>query len=143
MVHYQSSVTIARSPGSVFAYLIEPAKQALWSDVPMRQLTEGPLRAGSRLEVTFGMGPARAVLGLEISALDPERLMAFRTFSGPVDWTGEYRLAPSPSGGTEVNQEGTLRFTGLWRLVEPLAGAEISRGEVKELERLKAAVEGG
>jgi hypothetical protein len=28
------------------------------------------------------------------------------------------------------------------RLVEPLFGREISRGEVKELERLKAVVEG-
>lgn len=142
-MRYQSSVTIAGSPGSVFAYLVEPAKQALWSDVPMRQLTEGPLRTGSRLEVTFGMGPAKAVLGLEISGLEPERRMTFRTFSGPIDWAGEYRLASTSAGGTEVSQEGTLRFTGMWRLVEPIVGAEISRGEVKELERLKAAVEGG
>lgn len=143
MVRYESSVTIARSPESVFPYLTEPAKQALWSDVPMRQLTEGPLRPGSRLEVSFGMGPVRAVLGLEIIDLDPARRMAFKTFSGPIDWAGAYRLTPSPSGGTELGQEGTLRFTGLWRVVEPLVGAEISRGEVKELERLKAAVERG
>ena len=143
MVRYESSVTIARSPESVFPYLTETAKQALWSDVPMRRLTAGPLGPGSRLQISFGMGPVKAVLGLEISDLDPARRMAFRTFSGPIDWAGEYRLTPSPSGGTELSQEGTLRFSGLWRLLEPLVGAEISRGEVKELERLKAAVERG
>ena len=143
MVRYESSVRIARSPESVFPYLTEAAKQALWSDVPMRRLTEGPLGPGSRLQISFGMGPVKAVLGLEINDLDPARRMAFRTFSGPIDWSGEYRLTPSPSGGTELSQEGTLRFTGVWRLVEPLVGAEISRGEVKELERLKAAVERG
>ena len=42
---------------------------------------------------------------------------------------------------TELEQEGTLAFTGLWRLLEPIAGAEIKSGEVKELERLKAVVE--
>ena len=43
MVGYGSSVHVARDPSVVFLYLIEPAKQALWSDVPMRRLTEGPL----------------------------------------------------------------------------------------------------
>jgi hypothetical protein len=93
------------------------------------------------MEVTFGMGPIKAVVGLEISALEPARRMAFRTFSGPIRWDGEYRLQPSDTNGTELSQEGRLVFTGLWRLVEPIAGREIERGEVKELERLKEVVE--
>ena len=143
MLSYQSSVTIDRPPDAVFQYFVEPAKQALWSDVPMRPLTDGPPRQGSRLEVTFGMGPIKARIGLEITALEPGRRMAFDSFSGPIRWDGEYRLAATPSGGTEVSQEGRLTFTGLWRLVEPLVGAEISKGEVQELERLKVAVEAG
>jgi len=142
VISYESSVTIDRPPEAVFDYLIDPTKQALWSDVPMRQLTDGPLRQGSRLEVTFGMGPIKARVGLELAALEPARRMAFRTFSGPIRWDGEYQLTPAGTG-TEVRQEARLQFTGLWRLVEPMAGAEISRGEVKELERLKAAVEAG
>jgi uncharacterized protein YndB with AHSA1/START domain len=142
MISYESSVTIDGSPDAVFQYFVEPAKQALWSDVPMRPLTEGPPREGSRLEVTFGMGPIKARIGLEITALDPGKRMTFRTFSGPIRWDGEYRLTPA-GAGTQVSQEGRLRFSGLWRLVEPIVGAEISRGEVKELERLKAAVEAG
>jgi uncharacterized protein YndB with AHSA1/START domain len=143
VISYRSSVSIDRPPEVVFEYLIEPAKQALWSDVPMRKLTEGPLGDGSRMEVTFGMGPIKAVVGLELGPVDPGRRMGFRSFSGPIRWDGEYRLAPAAAGGTEVSQEARLTFTGLWRLIEPLAGAEISRGEVKELERLKAAVEAG
>jgi uncharacterized protein YndB with AHSA1/START domain len=143
MLSYRSEVTIARAPDEVFGYFMEPAKQALWSDVPMRKLTEGPLGEGSRMEVTFGMGPLKAVIGLEIGPFEPGRHMGFRSFSGPIRWDGEYRLAATPSGGTEVSQEGRLTFTGLWRLLEPVVGAEISRGEVKELERLKAAVEAG
>jgi uncharacterized protein YndB with AHSA1/START domain len=143
VIRYESSVTIDRPPETVFQYLIEPAKQALWSDVPMRQLTAGALGDGSRMEVTFGMGPIKAKVGLELGPVEPGRRMGFRSFSGPIRWDGEYRLEPTPSGGTEVSQEGRLTFAGLWRLVEPMAGGEISRGEVKELERLKAAVEAG
>lgn len=140
MVRYESRVTIDRPPEAVFPYLVEPAKQALWSDVPMRQITEGSFRTGSRMEVAFGKGPLQARLELEITAVEAGRRMAFTTRSGPIQWDGEYRLEPA-GDGTALSQEGRLRFRGLWRLIEPLVGAEISRAEVKELERLKAAAE--
>lgn len=143
MITYSSRVTIDRPAEAVFPYLVEPAKQDLWSDVPMRRLSGGALRVGSRMELTLGSGPLKATLVLEVTELVQARRLTYGTVSGPIDWDGEYRLAPTPSGGTEVAQEGRLRFKGLWRLVEPLAGAEISRGEVAELERLKTAVEAG
>lgn len=143
MISYESQVSIGRPPEVVFAYLIEREKQALWSGVPMRQVSDGPLAAGSRMEVTFGMGPLKAVIGLELASVEPGRRMAFRSFSGPIRWDGEYRLQPNPSGGTDLSQDGRLVFTGLWRLLEPLVGAEISKGEVKELEKLKSVVESG
>jgi uncharacterized protein YndB with AHSA1/START domain len=142
MLTYQSQVVVNRPPDRVFRYLVEPERQALWSDVPMRPLTEGPLGPGSRIEVTFGMGPMKATVGLEFTAVEPGRRLVWRSFSGPIRWAGEYRLTPS-DGGTTVSQEGELVFTGLWRLVEPLAGAEIKSGETKELERLKVVVEAG
>ena len=140
MLTYHSKVTVARRPATVFPYLVDPALQAHWSGVPMRQLTDGPLESGSRLEVSFGMGPVKARVGLELTAVEPGRRMAFRSFSGPIRWDGEYVLSPS-GDGTELRQEGRLAFTGLWRLVEPLVGAEIKSGEIKELERLKVVVE--
>jgi uncharacterized protein YndB with AHSA1/START domain len=141
MVRYESRVVIDRPVDAVFPYLVEPEKQALWSDVAMRQLTAGPVVTGSRMELKFGMGPIKATVGMEYTTVDPGRRVAFRTFSGPIRWDGEYRLSPSGAGGTELSQEGTLTFTGLWRLAEPLVGGEIKNGEVKELEKLKAAVE--
>ena len=143
MVSYASSVHVARDPAVVFTYLIEPAKQALWSDVPMRRLTDGPLGVGSQMEVTFAMGPVKARIVLELTGVETDRRVAFRTVSGPIDWTGEYRLAAGSAGGTELSQSGTLRFGGLWRLVEPIVGAEIKNGEIKELEKLRSVIEAG
>ena len=141
MITYESKVIVDRPPEVVFDYLVEPAKQALWSDVPMRQLTGGPFAKGTRFEVTFGKGPLSVTLGLELIALEPGRRMAWTTFRGPIRWDGEYRVAPSGDAGSALEQEGRLRFTGLWRLVEPLVAGEIRDGEVKELEKLKAAAE--
>jgi hypothetical protein len=107
----------------------------------MRQLTKGDPAPGSQLEVTFAMGPLKARIGLELSSVEQGRVLAFRSFSGPIRWDGEYRLASTDGGDTVVSQEGRLAFSGAWRLIEPLVAGEISRGEVKELERLKTVVE--
>ena len=141
MLNYRSSVVVNRPPEIVFEYLADPAKQALWSDVPMRKLTEGNFATGSRMEVTFGKGLLSAKLGLEFSDVQPGRRMAWRTFSGPIAWDGEYRLAPAGEAATELTQEGHMRFKGLWRIFEPLVVAEMRGNEEKELERLKAAAE--
>ena len=141
MLKYRSAVVVNRPPEIVFQYLADPAKQALWSDVPMRKLTEGHFTTGSRIEVTFGKGPLSAKLGLEFTDVQPGQRMAWRSFSGPIDWDGEYRLAPAGEAATELSQEGRLRFKGLWRILEPLVVAEMRGNEEKELERLKAAAE--
>lgn len=142
MITYGSDVVIERSAGEVWPYLVERDKQALWSDVAMEPLTDGPTRAGSRMRLTFGGGPLRTSLTLEIAALDPGQRLAFTTVSkGGIQWDGEYRLAPADGAGTRLSQQGTLRFTGLWRLVEPIVGAEIRQGEIAELEKLKAILE--
>lgn len=142
MIPYSSEVTIERPPAEVFPWLVEPSKQVRWSDVPMTPLTEGPLREGSRMRLSFGRGPLHASLDLEISSLEPNARMAFITVSnGGIQWEGAYDLTPA-DGGTRVRQQGMLRFRGLWRVLEPMIGAEIKHGEIAELERLKKVVEG-
>ena len=142
MITYASEVTIARPPEIVFPYLIEREKQGLWSDVEMRPLTEGPFVQGSRIELTLPMGPLKTSIQMEYSSVVPNQLVAWRTVSqSPIQWDGEYRVERSGDGGTRLSQSGRVQFRGLWRLLEPIAGAEIRQGEIKELERLRAVVE--
>jgi uncharacterized protein YndB with AHSA1/START domain len=141
VLRYAWPVAISRPPEVVFPYLTDPAKQALYSDVPMRQITPGVLATGSRMEVTFGMGPLKAVIGLEMT-VEENRRMAFKSFSGPIDWQGEYLLTPTADGGTNLSHAGTMSFGGLWRLLEPLIGAELKSNGAKEMGRMKAAIEG-
>ena len=142
MITYESGVTVARRPDQVWPYLVDRDKQALWSDVPMTPLTEGPWRVGSRAVLSFGRGPLGARLTLEITRLDTNERIAFTTVSrGGIHWEGEYRIDQVGETSTRLSQQGTLRFSGLWRLVEPIVGVEMRRNEVAELERLKAVLE--
>ena len=140
MISYESEVNVNRPPDTVFRFLIEPDKQAQWADLAMRPLADGPPAQGYRMEISFGLGPIKARMGVEYKAFEPGRRLGFGTFSGPIEWEGEYRLEPTAEG-TKLSQRGRMAFTGLWRLVEPLLGGEIKNGEIKELEKLKAAAE--
>ena len=142
MIKYASDVMIARPPGDVWPYLVEREKQALYTDVPMLPLTEGPWRVGSRAVLSFGRGPLGARLTLEITSLDRDRRVAFTTVShGGIRWEGEYRLDQVGETSTRLSQQGTIRFSGLWRLAEPIVGVEMRRNELAELEGLKKVLE--
>ena len=86
-------------------------------------------------------GPLKAVIGLQISALDLGRKLAFKSYSGPITWKGEYNLADDGNGATTVSQKGILKFNGHVAPRQPLAGGQIKRGEVRELQRLKKVIE--
>jgi hypothetical protein len=141
LVSYSSAVSIDRPAAQIFPYLLETTKVPVWSDAPAKLVTQGDLSNGARLEVSFGMGPLKAVIGLRISAMVFGKKLAFESYSGPISWTGEYNLVDDGKGATTVSQKGQLKFKGLWRLVQPIAGGRIRRSEVWELQRLKRFIE--
>ena len=142
MVSYASAVSIRRPASQIFPYLLETTIRALSPDVPVKQVIPRDLDNGARLRVSFRMWPLKAVVGLQISAFESGRKLGFKSYSGPIDWKGEYTLAEDGQGATTVSQNGQLKFKGRWRLLQPIAGGQIRRGEVKELLRLKTLVEG-
>jgi hypothetical protein len=128
---YNSAVSISRLAAQIFPYRLETTTQT----------TRRDLDNGSKVKVSFAIGPLKAVIGLQISALDFGHKLAFKSYSGPISWKGEYNLSDDGKGATTVSQNGQLKFKGRWRLVQPFAGGQIRRGEVNELLRLKTLVE--
>jgi hypothetical protein len=143
MFTWTSETVVGRDPASVGRLLSDPARWPEWTDMKdVSILTEGPLRVGSQVRATMGSGPLRTTVTWEATALDPARLVAFRTISsGRLGIDGTYRLAELPDGRTTVHAEGTVTMRGFLRLLEPLLRREIRAGEARELERLRALVE--
>jgi hypothetical protein len=141
LVSYNSEVSIDRPAAQIFPYLLETTLRALGSDDPIEPAIPRDLDNGARLRVSFRMWPLKAEIGLQISEYEPGRKLGFKSYSGPISWKGEYTLAEDGTGATTVSQNGKLKFTGLWRLMQPIAAGQIRRGEVRELERLKKLIE--
>src|SRR3954463_3586888 len=107
-----TTVEIARTPEDVFAFVSDPAKLSVWQDAEeVQQLTDGPVRAGTRFrEVHKVMGRRRVEL-TEVVECDPGRVFHVRVVEGPqVD--GRWEFAPTPGGGTRVTLTPLAHLSG-------------------------------
>ncbi len=107
-----TTVEIARPLDEVFAFVTDSAKLSAWQDAEeVEQLTDGPVRAGTRFrEVHKAMGRRRVEL-TEVVECDPGRLFHIRVIEGPpID--GRWEFALTPAGGTRLTLTPLARFPG-------------------------------
>jgi uncharacterized protein YndB with AHSA1/START domain len=142
MIRYSSDVTIDRPPRAVFEALLDPDLYAKWT--PMADMSfedAGPPRVGLRGRFRMTEGPLKDPLDMEIVELEPDRRVAYRITHPSLDWLAVTSLHPD-GAGTRVTYAGEMSLRGWRRILEPLVGREVSRGEVKEILRFKALLEG-
>jgi uncharacterized protein YndB with AHSA1/START domain len=111
-----TTVGIARPPEEVFAFVTDPAKLSAWQDAEeVEQLTDGPVRAGTRFrEVHKVMGRRRVEL-TEVVECDPCRLFCIRVVEGPpVD--GRWEFTQTPGGGTRLTLTPFAHLPGRARI---------------------------
>jgi len=138
----QHSVVIGRPVGEVFAFVADGENAMRWRpgvlDVS-RQSGEG-LGAIYRQGVR-GPGGRRIAADYEVTAFEPDRRIAFRAIAGPVRPTGEYRFA-TEGEGTAVSLALDATLTGWKRLLMSRAVQSTMDAELRNLETLKAMLEG-
>lgn len=140
MVSYASEVDVHRSADEVFPVVLDISRWSEWTDMQdIRQGSIGPPAVGTTgtftLPRTFH-GPVR----FELTALEPSRRVEYRMTHQSFDWRAEIVVEPRPTG-SRLATSGEFRLRGWRRLLEPIAGREVRRGEAAELVRLKALLE--
>src|SRR3954447_16759220 len=139
----RTAVEIARPPEEVFAFVTDPSKLPAWQDAEeVEQLTEGPVRAGTRFrEVHKVMGRRRVEL-TEVVECDPGRVLHIRVVEGPpVD--GRCEFAPTPGGGTRVTLTPLAHLPGRARIANGAMEQVTALVFRRFHRRLKRALEDG
>ena len=141
MISYRFEETIERPPEAVWAYATDIARHPEWMGVLDAAVVAGdPTQPGAIGRESIRVGPRTYAMRLTVAAAKPGRLIAWTIDGGPM--AGEARLELESAGsGTRVAWSGDVQMKGLWRLLEPLVGAEMRSGEQAELGRLKARLE--
>jgi uncharacterized membrane protein len=137
-----ASIQIDRPVEDVYAYAttVDTLPQWLGAVVEVEQLTDGPLRVGTRIRAVGTILGRRLVTLVEVTALEPGARFAFTGVTGPFTAHNNYTFESVP-GGAKVTDAAEIELSGPLRLVDPLVGAMVRRQFEANLAALKDRLE--
>ena len=132
------SFRVERPREEVFAYLADLEKAPEWVPdlVSVKKVTEGPVGVGTRYEEVVRTGSRMATAELEVTDHDPPRLFAHRGQGGPSHFTGRFELAQD-GAGTLVTHHWSVRMSGVFKLMAPLASGWVRKNVDAGVENLR------
>jgi len=141
MIKHEVTIHLNRPVEQVFAFLADTGKVSTWQSnlIKMEQLTEGPLRAGSRFREVRRLGRRESEMQAEITAFEPNKRLETKTLSKPqvmVSYSFE-----AENGGTRLKQKFVMLTSGLMRFLEPLIAGSIKKESESDFETLKHLLE--
>jgi uncharacterized protein YndB with AHSA1/START domain len=141
MIQHEVSIHLNRPVEQVFAFLIDPNNLRTWQStlVENEQLTEKPMRVGTRFREVRQMGPRQTEVQAEITDFEPNKRFATKTLTKP-QVTVSYSFEPENSG-TQLNYKFIMQTSGFMRLLEPLIARSIKKDSHSDFEKLKHVLE--
>lgn len=141
MIQHEVTIHLDKPVEQVFAFLMDTSKLTTWQSnlIKSEQLTEGPLRAGSRFREIRRINNKEEEIQGEITVLEPNKRLETKTVTQPQAMVS-YSLVPE-SGGTRLNYKFILVTSGFMRLLEPMISSSIKKGTQADFETLKQILE--
>ena len=133
---------VQRPRADVAQFMFDPANDATWTTgiVACRQLTEGPLRRGSRVERTAKVLGKQFAYQYEVTDAEADRFVEMQV-AQPFPMQIRYELADVPAGTlVSIHARGEAR--GFFRIASPILNRMVRRNIRKDLELLKAKLAG-
>ena len=141
MVKAERTVVIGRPIQQVFAYVTDQTNTPAWQAglVEVRRTTPGPIGLGTKHTFVRNFMGRRMEADNEYVAYEPDRLVTFRTTSGP-PLTASY-LFEAERNGTRLTSRVELHGAGFFGLLDPVIGAGLRREMKAALPALKTLLE--
>lgn len=120
MARYRGTVRTARAPGEALGFVADFRNIERWdpSVVRARAVANGPLRAGSRFEVTTRFGGREIALEYEVIELEEARRAVLRAETPAAVSLDTIEARAVSDQETEVTYDADLRLRGVWRVAE-------------------------
>jgi uncharacterized protein YndB with AHSA1/START domain len=141
MIKHEVTIHFNRPVEQVFAFLVDTGKVSSWQSslIELEQLTEGPLRAGSRFREIRRLGRRDAKIEGQVTAFEPNKRLETQTITKP-KVTVSYSF-DRENGGTRLRYKFVLLSSGIMRLLEPLIASSLKKERESDFETLKHLLE--
>jgi len=141
MIQHEVTLHLERPVEQVFAFLADYQNLRTWQSdlIENEQLTEGPLRVGTRFREVRRTGPRQSEIHGEITDFEPNKRFSTKTSTKP-QVTVSYSLEGENSG-TRLNYKFVMLTSGMMRLLEPLIAGAIKKDTELDFQKLKHILE--
>jgi len=141
MIQREVTIHINRPVEQVFTFLADTKNLRSWQSglVENEQLTEGPLRVGSRFREVRRTGPGNSEIQAEMTVFEPNKRFATKTLTKP-QVTVSYTF-DEENGGTRLTYKFVMITNGFMRLLEPLIAGSMKKDTDSDFEKLKHMLE--
>jgi uncharacterized protein YndB with AHSA1/START domain len=141
MINHKVNTHINRPVEQVFAFTTDSKNLRAWQSdlVENEQLTEGPMRVGTRFREVRRTGPRQSEIQAEITVFETNKRFATKTLTKP-QVTVSYAF-DSEDGGTRITYNFTMITSGFMRLLEPMLASSIKKDSESDFEKLKHILE--
>ena len=141
MISHETNAFVNRPVERVFAYTVDEKNLHSWQAgfVAGEQLTEDPLRVGTRFREVRRTGPRESEIQAEVTDFEPNKRFATKTLTKP-HVTVSY-VFDSENGGTRITYKFTMFTSGLMRLLEPFIAGSLKKETESDFVKLKHILE--
>lgn len=141
MFTYASKVEVDRPVSEVFDAINDIARWSEWTDMSdIRHDGSVPVHVGSTGTFTLPGSPFKGPIRYELTGFEQDRSVTYAIEHPTFAWMAQMTVEPNGSG-SRLASHGEFRLHGWRRLLQPIIGREVARGEATELVRLKAILE--
>lgn len=143
-VDVNTQVEISRPRLEVAAYAADPDKAIEWYEniTAVEWVTPPPLAVGSRIEFVASFLGRRIEYTYEVLDHVPGERFTMSTVEGPFPMETTYIWQELPNGHTRMSLRNRGEPRGFAKVTSPVMGQAIRRANRKDLQRLKAILEG-
>ena len=143
-VDVQTSIEIARPRSEVAAFACDPVNATRWYEniATSEWETTPPLAVGSRIAFVARFLGRRLTYTYEVRELVPGERLVMSTADGPFPMETSYTFADAGDGGTAMTLRNRGEPAGFSKVGVPLMVRAMRRANAKDLETLRALLEG-
>jgi carbon monoxide dehydrogenase subunit G len=125
----------------VFAFVGDFVNSAAWDPgvAEARNVTEGPVRVGTRYELIVLFNGKRLPMTYEVTAYEPPHRVELRGMGSTVSAVDDIRFEGTPDG-TRIRYAADLRLKGALRLAQPLVRRQLEETGRHAMAGMRAAL---
>lgn len=141
MIQHDVSLHLNRPVDQVFTFVADPAMLPMWQSdlIESEQLTEGPMRVGTRFREVRRLGRRPTEYQAEVTGFEPNKRFSLRVING-LRVTLSYSFEPE-EGGTRLRYQFVMRPSGMMRALAPLITRSLRKQSSSDFKKLKDILE--